>query len=444
MTPAERQRLIEETVTQYRRLLERRLEEDPQTLDEIEQVVEEIGQEMDRTLEQRILEQLPPEENRTACPQCGGPARFRCTYARQVLTAHGEQRIGCRYSYCGACRQGCLPREAALGLDGSRMSRQVQAWIAKRGAKMPFAEVAEDLEELRGLRVSAATVERTTVRVGKALRAAEQAGVGPSGAPPALLPGPLRLYVSMDGAFAPLRDLWKKDGSQGPLPCRFGESKVGLVFVTSEGPQGDEGVLWRAYTATLGKVEAFTPLMVGLAQRAGVERAAEVIALGDGAEWIWALVLREFPHALQILDYYPMTQHLYTVARERYGADGAAVQAWVHTCQAFLDEDDVEHVLQSLGNWEPPTAEGEAVREREYAFFAANAERMRYGSFRRRGYQIGNGVMEAGCKQVVVQRLDAAGMHWREETADAVLSVRAAVLSSERPDLRAYCGSLAA
>ena len=80
-----------------------------------------------------------------------------------------------------------------------------------------------------------------------------------------------------------------------------------------------------------------------------------------------------------------------------------------------------------------------AAQAREIGYFTRNAERMRYGSFLKHGYQIATGVMEAACKQVVHQRLDQVGMHWRQETAEAFVALRAAVLSSSPPDLRPYC-----
>jgi hypothetical protein len=92
--------------------------------------------------------------------------------------------------------------------------------------------------------------------------------------------------------------------------------------------------------------------------------------------------------------------------------------------------------VRSIGNWEPQDATGQEVRTREYEFFARNTARMQYGTFRTQGYHVGSGVMEASCRQVVAQRLHKAGMHWREETADAIVSLRAALLSSRRPDLR--------
>src|SRR5262245_57761619 len=40
---------------------------------------------------------------------------------------------------------------------------------------------------------------------------------------------------------------------------------------------------------------------------------------------------------------------------------------------------------------------------------------------------------------VVGARLDQAGMHWRSGSADAVVALRAALLSSVAPDLRPHC-----
>lgn len=46
--------------------------------------------------------------------------------------------------------------------------------------------------------------------------------------------------------------------------------------------------------------------------------------------------------------------------------------------------------------------------------------------------------MEASCKHVVGQRLDQTGMHGCPETAEAIATLRAALLSSRPPDLRLY------
>jgi hypothetical protein len=55
---------------------------------------------------------------------------------------------------------------------------------------------------------------------------------------------------------------------------------------------------------------------------------------------------------------------------------------------------------------------------------------MDYRHYRAQGWCIGSGVVEAGCKRVIGQRLKQSGMFWREEGATAVASLRGALLSA--------------
>ena len=57
-------------------------------------------------------------------------------------------------------------------------------------------------------------------------------------------------------------------------------------------------------------------------------------------------------------------------------------------------------------------------------YFENNAPRMRYHWFRSRGLFVGSGVVEAGCKAVIGQRLKLSGMHWTVAGADAITTLR--------------------
>jgi hypothetical protein len=54
---------------------------------------------------------------------------------------------------------------------------------------------------------------------------------------------------------------------------------------------------------------------------------------------------------------------------------------------------------------------------------------MLYGTFRDKGYFIGSGVVEAGCKTVIGQRAKESGMFWSLSGADNVLAVRCAIMN---------------
>jgi uncharacterized protein UPF0236 len=444
MSPADRRRaLIEEMGQEFMLRLDAELPEGPLTLEQIEAVVEEVAREQNAVLVERLIEeQVPPPDNQATCPKCGAEARYKCSVDRHILTIHGSRLFARRYYVCPQCGHGFAPLDAQLGVVGRTASRRVRAWEAELASKDPFADVPGTLRLLRGLVLSESTVERTTVEVGKTLRAAAPA---PPGAPEKVRgaavgrgPGVGRLYLGVDGAYCPLRERWRKDGSLGKLVCRYGEAKVGMVYQTEVRDGLDEGIRWCAYTATLEKVEGFTPEFVSLARAHGSDRAQELVMLGDGAEWIWHLAERHFPRAVQIVDYWHMTEHLYAVANAQFGAGSEAAKEWVHECQWYLDRDLSVTVLNKIAAWEPTGEEDRKLRDREHGYFQTNQERMRYGSFLARGYHIGSGSIESGCRRLVTQRLKEAGMHWRQETAEAVLAIRARLKSTAPADLRAY------
>jgi len=434
---------IEELVTRYRTLLRQRWPKRPPTLEEIETLVEEIQREVTLDLTQRILDRqppaVPPPEKHAPCA-CGALARYHSMAERMLITRHGEFPLVRAYYHCSLCHAGFAPLDASLGLDRSGTTFQIRRWVARLSAKSAFAEAASDLEEFTGVRLSVSHVERMALHIGSSLaralrRQAQQHQAGALPIPDVRLD---RLYVSMDGKQVPLRDAWKRDGSAGRLHCRSGECKTGVVYEAASGPKGDRGVRRCAYVATMEDVTVFGPLIATLAHQSGHHLAREVVVLGDGAPWIWQIAAAQFPYAVQILDYFHATQHLWKVANARFGEETKEAAAWIEAREAELMANQLLRVLGAIAAWKPRRAEKRKLRDTEYQYFASNAERMRYQTFREKGYQIGSGVIESACGHVVGQRLDEGGMHWREETADAIVCLRAALRSTNPPDLRPY------
>lgn len=64
----------------------------------------------------------------------------------------------------------------------------------------------------------------------------------------------------------------------------------------------------------------------------------------------------------------------------------------------------------------------------ELPYLRKSRDRMLYATFRSRGYFIGFGVVEAGCKTVVGKRLKDSGMFWSLHGAQNVLTLRTALL----------------
>jgi hypothetical protein len=443
--------IVDTALQQLREQMLRELTEGPArqgTLDEIEAVVERLGEAFRRDLQRRLLEERTtgPRENTVPCA-CGQHARYRVTRERVVTTRHGAVRLPRSYYYCSACRAGFAPLDTALGLDAGNTTRQIREWSALLAAQIDsFAQARTLLAQLTGVWVGESTVERAAVAVGTALRQAQQAAATQhhQGRLPQPTHKPQRLYVSCDGVMIPRRDAWKRDGSLGKLHCYFAECKTAAFYEAKRGPDGrDTGVARCTYLATLGDVTAFAPLVAAQAHASGHHWARELIVLADGAAWIWNLAAAQFPTAIQIVDFWHASEHLWTIARACCAGDdatqaAAAAQEWVHARQAELKADEFDAVLSAIEAWAPATAAERETQTTERHYFTSNRERMQYGAFLKRGYHIGSGVIEAACRHVVGSRLDQVGMHWSAEAGEAMVALRGAICSTSPPDLRPY------
>ena len=65
--------------------------------------------------------------------------------------------------------------------------------------------------------------------------------------------------------------------------------------------------------------------------------------------------------------------------------------------------------------------------EKQIAFFENHRSRMLYKTYRDQGLFYGSGIIEAGCRAVIGQRLKESGMFWTEEGAENVLALRCAL-----------------
>lgn len=443
--PAKRTResVIDALVAQYRKQLEAALPHAPQTLDQIEEIAGKLGKGVSQEIETELSE--PPASvpaPKTEC-RCGQSARYKGRQPRQIVTLNGVLTLRRAIYYCCACHQSFAPHDRVLALDSGQATSAVRTHAAYLAALLPFAQAATTLEMLTAVSLSAASVERIACSVGKALRAAQQKQVEAHHID--RLPEPMekrvkRLYIGMDGVFVPLREEWKRDKRQGALTCRYAESKVGVVYEALPDETGRDGRLTaRTYTATMENAEVFGPQLATVAHQQGHHQTQDVVVLADGAAWIWQIAGKQFTRATQIVDFYHASQHLAQVAEARFGQNTAEGKAWLSARQAELLDDKVEAVLANLKAWQPSNVTKKELRRTTYNYFAGNAHRMRYKTFRDKGYYIGSGIVEAGCKQVVTQRLKLAGMHWRQETAEAILTLRANQLSSQPTNLRPYC-----
>jgi hypothetical protein len=91
-----------------------------------------------------------------------------------------------------------------------------------------------------------------------------------------------------------------------------------------------------------------------------------------------------------------------------------------------------KRTLHALERSHPELAESLQV---EANYFERNKQRMRYPKFRKQGFFVGSGVIEAGCK-TIIGRLKQSGMFWTVRGANAIIALRCCHVSGKFQDYR--------
>jgi len=135
------------------------------------------------------------------------------------------------------------------------------------------------------------------------------------------------------------------------------------------------------------------------AQRAGLGRASAKLVVADGAPWIWAVTQDRWKGAIQFLDFYHASQHLWDIGRALHGPQEATVARWVEPRRHQLRHGRQYKVLAEIARMKPSDDEAGKVLAREQNYFASHAQRMNYNSIHQRGWPIGSGAVESACRQ---------------------------------------------
>lgn len=390
-----------------------------------------------------MLEQLLNAQNGYAgrTISCGNSHDFEFVGYREkrLLTVLGEVTIKRAYYHDKDCGRGFCPKDRELSIEGSSSTPGVRRMIGRVGAMRPFALGEEDMKELAGLTVNSKEIERISHELGEDVEeflgkeSALQEEVVPA---QDIVP---KLYVCMDGTGVPVvgKETVNRQGKGEEGRARTRETKLGCVFtqtgVDNSGfPVRDEEST--SYAGAIETAEEFSGRIYKEAKRRGLDGAKEVCVIGDGAPWIWNIANEQFYGSTQIVDLYHAREHYWSVGRMLLGKDKETLNSWTKERKKDLDNGKVEEVIAAIMELVPTTEDEKAVQEREIGYFEKNKERMRYDKFREKGLFVGSGVLEAGCRSVIGQRLKQSGMHWTVKGANSIIALRTCILSNRWED----------
>ncbi len=338
---------------------------------------------------------------------------------------------------CPACNTTRYPGDEELDVVDTTRSPGLRRMMARAGSQSTFKEGSEDLKVYAGVEVSAKDVERVAERMGQEMEEwsrQQQKQILSQKQPLRPVKTIPVLYVSYDGTGVPITraELAGRKGKQADGSARTREAKLGCVFTQTTTDQNGFPVRDPESTSFVGAIETsdeFGWRIYAEAVRRGLYEAERVVVLGDAAEWIRTIKEEHFPQALQILDLYHTREHLSNLCKHLFGCDEGQIVRFRTRWWTWLDDGKVERIVEEAHQKLPADSNELDKAEKEIAFLVEHTELMRYAHFRKQGLFIGSGVMEAGCKTVIGQRLKQSGMEWSVRGANAVIALRCVIRS---------------
>jgi hypothetical protein len=195
------------------------------------------------------------------------------------------------------------------------------------------------------------------------------------------------------------------------------ELKLGIFYRHEQSAQTQTGrgmlsdkivVSWQDQSVELGRRLNWEAL------REGLGRAQKILYLGDGAEWVWNLKKDRWNTAVELLDFYHGSEHLWSLGRALHGEIQPQLSQWVQPLRHQLRHGREQRVLRQIAQLKKRRGEAGKVIRREKNYFKTHAGRVNYQAIAKRGWPIGSGAVESACRQKQC-RFKRCGQFWSKQ-----------------------------
>src|SRR6266581_3813419 len=311
-----------------------------------------------------------------------------------------------------------FPLDEELGLVGGGLTPRGEEVLARLSTWMPFESARELLEEVMGVQVSKASARRATLHTGYAVLAACEAEVEQlKQEMPQAPAGAEKQAMSGDGAFVHL------------VGGEWVEVKTLAIGEVTRNKRGEVCMQQISSFSRLADTERFAEAALVETHRRGLERAAEVCAVQDGAEWLQGQVDHHRADALRILDFAHAASAVSDIGEAVRGAGGRLPTSWLEGVLHRLKHQGPARVLTHLA-WLTARYPSEASQEK-LNYLQKREAHMQYPTYQAAGWPIGSGNVESANKGVVEARLKGAGMRWARHNVNSMLVLRNAVCNRQ-------------
>jgi hypothetical protein len=218
------------------------------------------------------------------------------------------------------------------------------------------------------------------------------------------------------------------------------EVKLGRVFLRSDcqitdNEERGNRIVKSEYAASLGHFTEFTTKYEVLIQEANLA-GRSLVFITDGAVWMRNWMNENYGEATQILDFFHVCEHLGKFAKEVVGGLRKNHRLWYKRQKDDIESGKLLKVIDRIRKLDLQSKTAACKRQKLLKYFGDNAYRMKYDEYRKAGYMIGSGPIEAAHRTVVQKRMKLSGQRWSDGGAQPMLHLRCAFKSGRRKMIR--------
>lgn len=296
-----------------------------------------------------------------------------------------------------------------------KCSPYLQEKIVYVGQLETYEQSSELLKRLANVEVSDSSIFRMVNYYGRKIESTLY-GAAPD-KPESQLAADEVIYIQLDGSMIYTDDDWQ-------------EVKVGRIFKQSdcrESKVENRGnqIVKSEYAAYLGHYSNFVARFENLIEP--YKRTNhQLVFISDGASWIKNWLKDNYADYPQILDIYHVCEHISRFAKEVFPRQ---YLKWFHTQKQLLLEAKPEQVIEQIKQLKLPDKQQQIQRSKLLKYLQGNLNRIQYAQFRKKGWYIGSGAIEAAHRTVVQKRMKLSGQRWSNQGAAHLLNLRVCYMS---------------
>jgi len=378
------------------------------------------------------------------CPECNASLSKIDERDKNIVSLLGTGTFRRSYYECPNGHGHFIPCDDVIGVRGTAYTPGVRFATSKLASAGSFEWASEALADVAEIYISQKEIQRISETVGEAIESKNKIHIEATKIPESsrsqlseyadpINNNGMTMYIEYDGTGVPMtkRELLGRNGKQADGGAKTREAKLGCIFTQTT--YDDKGNPVRSnnstsYFVAIETSETFGWRVYAEAIRRDLKNYSRIVVLGDGAKWIWGIANKHFPKTICIVDLYHAIEHLSKLAQEMF-PNRYDQTVDLHDWKETLKSGDIEILVDKITRIPNLSEKQKEKAKTEANYFSENADRMRYAEFKKMGLFVGSGVIEAGCKKVIGQRLKQSGMFWSLPGANAIIALRCADLS---------------